>query len=123
MWYGEKTHLGFCICQCGYNGRFSNIGDPDNDNLSCPLAFDVVGCDPFCRTFFLLGLGLMLCYAFAQIGPELIRALVLGHDRKHLFQGFYFLIRTFSLPVALFGFKVGRRQIGPHVPFPLHWPC
>jgi hypothetical protein len=68
------------------------------------------------RARLLLGLLLELGDARAEIGAQLLRALVLGRDPEHLLQGGQLLLPGDSRPVAGLGLAVDRPHVGRHHP-------
>ena len=100
----------------GQRAIFMDIRQAHQDNLPGALLAYIVraapsrgGTAPLC---FLRELG----YTSPQLGPQLVGALVLGHDGEHGLQGLDLLFRRPGLPVDLLSLEVLGGQIRWHLP-------
>ena len=100
------SHLRTRIGQRCHKSRFPHIGRPHYNHLPCSFLVDTERRFPFAQPFFGLGGILQFGNPLSEIRPQLIRALVLGHDGEHLFETGDFFSRRFCLTITLFCLKV-----------------
>jgi hypothetical protein len=93
---------------------FAGVRCPHHGHLAGPFALDAEEVAP-ASPFFALLLILELGEPPAQIGPQLIGALVVGHDGEHGLEGSGLFRRCLGLSKPLFCVKILGWQVGWHM--------
>jgi hypothetical protein len=102
------------VGQGGQEPGLAGVGRPDERDLAGALLADRVELGRGRAAALLLGLVAQLRDAGAQVGLEVVGALVLGHDRQHGLQRLDLLGGRAGPPIGLLGLVVRRWQVRGH---------